>query len=214
MGGGMPEFRCHELGWIRSDTSQEMFDQPPRSSVPAGAHSGRPKPETEAIEIEVGRTDCGTRRQRRPAEFESFTQGIRHPDSRPGSTADPHHVLGNRDIEEPIPVRTFGRHERPIDAGTTRAEGLLPLQVPAFCPQPRLRGGGGTGCPDAVGLMRNGLKTSFGEDGKCIDVALHQSSKREVSAGPVGKRPESDCRRTRARRWKSRAFDRCDLLEV
>ena len=30
VGGGMPEFRCHELGWIRSDTSQEMFDQPPR----------------------------------------------------------------------------------------------------------------------------------------------------------------------------------------
>ena len=52
---------------------------------------------------------------------------------------DPNHVLGHRHIEQPIAVRAFGRHEGPIDAGATRAEGLLPLQVPAIRGQARRR---------------------------------------------------------------------------
>jgi hypothetical protein len=123
---GFSDFDYDEFGWIWAETSHQVLDQATSAAVPAGSDSGRPEPESGSLKVEVGRADLGIPRQGRSTEIEGFAQGICHSHRRPGAGMDPNNVLSNRNIEQPVSVRAFGRNERPIDSRASRAERLLP----------------------------------------------------------------------------------------
>ncbi len=118
VGDRMSELDHEQLRWMRADTSQHVFDEATSAAVPTGSDPDSPEPEPGTVEVEVGWADGMVRRHGRSSEIKGVAQRISHTDGGPRPGMDPHDVLSHRNIEEPVSIGTFRRHEGSVDPGT------------------------------------------------------------------------------------------------
>jgi hypothetical protein len=74
VGDGMSKLDSDELRWIRTNTSQHVFDEPAGAAVPARSDTDRPEPESGALEVEIWRAYGPARRHGRPSEIKGVAQ--------------------------------------------------------------------------------------------------------------------------------------------